>query len=507
MAGSYRSSFQEVDQAGFISSTGNETGAIVINAPKGPETPVKCTSENDVFTYCGTPSALYPEVFEAIAFVQQAPLWVSTPQGAGAVYGGADIKSGAVVAFTSGRVAPSSYTYTDNTISHSFFAYSPQTDDLKINVTTTSATQYKLKLYQTQSGKEVYLAEYAYSLSREKDGYGKGLYILDVFNKNKYITPLVNANYTDADPSMSATTKVAFAGGVRGSTPVEADYSRCWDFFKKPNKYPARIFMDVNGLGRTYINTVITTYQYFGHGISVVPFGNDYEDAITNRAALDTDNVSLYTNWRQIYDPYNDSLAWVSNVGSIGKNYALMEPFFDGLAPAGVAEGSNPGGQIGDWRTIDVEYDYDDAALQLLDEAQINPVINDDIYGIMAYGNKTMQVSNSDTSFIQTRRLYNYIIEKVTKQVLKLQEFKNIDTFHLNKAKSLTETLLSPILAQELLRDAVVVCDDTNNTDVTRTNRQFILDVYVQAQVDAEFTILNLVRVGQNEVIANIIPG
>ncbi|MCP4650362.1 MAG: hypothetical protein GY853_09835 [PVC group bacterium] len=504
MAGSYRSQFQEQDLAGFISPTGNETGAMLINSPKGAEIPVKCTSENDIFTYFGTPSASYPEVFEALSYVQEAPLWVSSPHGDGVLWGGLDVKSGTVEAFASGRVDPVNYMHSDATVSHSFFAYSPYTDDLKMNITT-SGTKYTLLLYKVESGNDVYLNTYNYSLSREKDNFGKQLYIDDVFTNNPYVIPKVNSSYSGASPLLSATTKIAFVGGARGDTPVEADYSRCWDYFKKPNKYPAKTFMDVNGLGRTYINTIIASYQYYSHGISVVPFGNDYEDAITARGALDTDNLSLYTNWRKIYDPYNDSYAWISNVGSVGKNYALMEPFYDGLAPAGISEGSNPGGQISDWRTIEMEYDYDDTALQLLDEAQINPVILDELYGVMAYGNKTMQVSLSDTSYIQTRRIYNYVIEKVVTQVLKRTEFKNIDTIHMNKAKSMTDTLLSPILAEELLAEALVVCDTTNNTSVTRTNRQFVLDVYVKAQVDAEFTILNLIRVGQNTVIATLV--
>jgi len=61
MPGSYRSSFQEQDLAGFISPQGNETGAMVIKASKGGEEPVKCTSENDIFMYFGSPSASYPK--------------------------------------------------------------------------------------------------------------------------------------------------------------------------------------------------------------------------------------------------------------------------------------------------------------------------------------------------------------------------------------------------------------------------------------------------------------
>jgi hypothetical protein len=46
-----------------------------------------------------------------------------------------------------------------------------------------------------------------------------------------------------------------------------------------------------------------------------------------------------------------------------------------------------------------------------------------------------------------------------------------------------------------------VVCDDTNNTEITREKGETIIDVYGKPPI--EFVILNLVRVGQNEVITN----
>ena len=507
--GSFRTQIQEMDISTYASASTNETGAMVINSSKGPVVPVKCSSEDEVLTYFGYPSAVYPEVFEALSFVQEAPCWIGSAVNSDARYGGIQVNSGTINALSSGIVDPDNYEFSDNTISHIFFAASPYEDDLKINLKmyNNQSDQYTLTLYQENTnGSNVYITEYNYSLSRVKNDFGKSLYIGDVFNKNKYLKYAVNSSYSDTTPTFSTVTATtALGGGTRGSTPTTANYTTVWDYFKKPNKYPAKIFMDVAGNSQTTLVTLLETYHY-SHGITIVPMGNDADSAATvvSGWGIDSDRLSTYTNWRKIYDPYNDSYAWISNVGSIGKKYAQMSDVYDGLAPAGIDENSH-GGQISDWTTNEVENDYDDTDLETLDNGKINPMIWDDDYGFMIYGNKTMQTTLSDTSYIHTRRIYNLIIEKVAKNILRLQEFKLNDTMHRLKAKTKTETLLKPILAQELLREAAVICDTSNNTDDVLELRQFILDIYVKATPDSEFCKLRLTRVSQNTVIADLI--
>lgn len=600
LKGSYRSGWEEVDNSGYIIATSDETGAMVINSPKGPKKPKKATKDSDIFKRYGYPSASYPELFEAVAYVQEAPIWVSSAIHADAKWGGVHITSGAVTAFSAGQVDPDNYVYSTNAqgytetigigtgsgvlfsmtlanvpvdayslvlkvngtkinayesagiitgsdisgsgtldrtngqisfslakapaqgyavtveysksadvstyVSHSFFAASPYEDDLAVKIENVSGQKFKLTLYQYFQGSYVYITEYNYSLLREKDGYGSNLYILDVFNDNDYLIAKVNSAYAYTTPSLVAST-VALAGGKRGQTPTTADYSTSWNYFKYPNKYAAKNIMDVNGNNVTDINTILQTYQYYSHGYSVVPMGNDYSEAITYRQGLglDTDMISLYTNWRKIYDPYNDSYAWISNIGSVGKKAAMMADVFDGMSFAGVDENGH-GGQISDWRTVEMEFDYDDAMLAALDAAQINPIVQDPIYGVMIEGDKTLKVSASDTSFNFTRRIDNFIIEKVVKQVLKLKEFKLNNNNTRLQAKSMVETLLSPIIAKELIREARVICDESNNTDTVLTNRQFIIDIVKKSTTNNQKCILRLTRTAQNTVISEVIP-
>jgi hypothetical protein len=600
LQGEWRASFVEIDKSGYVTSSVDETGAMVIKSPKGAKKPKKAYSEDDVLKRYGYPSATNPEVFEAISFVRSAPLWISSALHADARWGGVHVTSGAVTAFSAGNIDPDNYVYTTDktlgtytipgtvnsinktfsgtlssvpvdsgslvlkvggtvkvavetagvisgsdvtsgtlntttgdivvvftnapqvgqtvvanwgyntdasaSVSHSFFAASPYTDDLQVKIENVSGSKFKLTLYQTYLGSAVYLTEYNYSLIREKDGYGKNLYILDVFDDNDYLIPKLNSAYAYSTPSLTATT-VALAGGKRGTDPTTADYTTSWDYFKKPNKYSAKIFMDVNGNNITDLNTLIQTYQYYSQGISMVPMGNDAAEAITYRSGLglDTDDVSLYTNWRKIYDPYNDSFAWISNIGSVGKKFAMMADVYDGMSPAGIDENGH-GGQISDWRTIEMENDYSDAETKLLDDAQINPIVLDDVYGVVIMGDRTLQVTNSDTSFIHTRRIDKWVIEKIVKQVLRLKEFKLNNEITRLQAQSMVETLVNPLVAKQLYKAARVICDEINNNATVLTNRQFVIDLVKQSVVNNQTTRLNLTRLSQGAVIIEYFP-
>lgn len=723
MPGSYRSSFEVNNLSSYIQNTGAETGFMPISSSKGPSKPIKCRTQEDVLVNFGNPSATFPEVFEALAFVQSAPCWVGRAIGANAYWGGVDVIANNVVAFGGGRGDPSTfnfttatqlteytagsgtglvktfsgsatntpavnatlkirvgstyvnasetgdsisgsdidsgsthtfvkttgaydftftgtigtvaevtgnvaqtydlstnkyvnitidntlyenlnlsagagntaavtntevvaainavipgtkahtsgnyvklhgaiaslasgnitvedptagasalatvfssgggvlsakgtdpvgaipkygesvyleYSYTTNlssTVSHSFFSASPADDEFKVLIENVSGSKFKLTLYQTIAGNDVYVKEYNYSLLREVDGYGKNLYILDVFDKDSYLIAKVNSSYAGVIPVLPGTPTVALAGGDSGSTPSAANYVTVWDYAKKVQEFPAKIFMNVNGLNLSYVTNILETYQYYSHQIGIVPLGNTVANAIIwrNATTIDSKYTSLYTNWRKIYDVYNDSYAWISNVGSVGRKFAAMSDVYDGLSPAGTDEGGH-GGQIKDWTTIEMEYNYDDSELADLDLAQINPIIIDEVDGVKIYGDKTMAADLSDNSFIHTKRLLDIITETIVKQVLHKQEFKNNDQLHQLMAKSKVETFLEPILAKELIREASVICSDTNNTDAVKTLRQFRLDVVLKMTPNSQKCRLVLTQVAQNTVMSQVVP-
>jgi hypothetical protein len=411
----------------------------------------------------------------------------------------------------SGIAVTADYVYNKSAISgvsHCVFSLSPYSDDLAIDLEATSGDQFKMTLYQVVNSVDNYIGEYEYSLSREKDNFGKSLYYEDVFLEDPYVEVVVNDDYTLSGSYSVDVSSIDFAGGSRVA-PEGSDITTAWNQFQSYNKYKARIFMDVISGYETTLNTLITTYQPYAHGITVMALGTTASTALTTRSSmsLDSDNISIYTNWSKIEDPYNDSYAWISNAGSIGKKYAMMSDIYDSGSPAGVDEDDH-GGQLDDWKYKEVEVDYSDAQLKALDDVQINPVVWEDDFGVMAYGDKTAQVSLSDTSFVGHRRMYNYVLEKIINQVLRKQVFKNNDVIHRTRAKAqIDDFIRSTAFAAGAIREWETVCDTTNNTDAILNQRKFIVDLYVKVTPNSQTVHLKLTRLGQGQVIADLVSG
>jgi hypothetical protein len=391
------------------------------------------------------------------------------------------------------------------TISHSFFTTSPYADDLAASVTYLSGYKFRLAIYKVTANGNVPLNTYDYSLIAEKDAFGKSLLYSDVFNDNPYVLFKLNSAFTGTSYILPGTSIVAFSGGSRGEAPLSANYTTAWNYFQYGNKYKAQIFMDVYGTHATTLNTLCSTYQPWAQAISCIPMGYTASEAIVYRSSLgiDSDDIALYHNWAKIEDIYNSSAAWISNVGSVGRKYALMADAYDAASPAGVDE-NNHGGLLSDWRVLEVELDYTQAELDSYYNAQINPIVFDDAYGLMAYGDNTLQVTTSDTSFIGTRRVYKYIVDVVSNRILRKQEFKLNDPIHRLMAKTQVEEFLAPIIGNGWIREALVVCDATNNTDAVLNSRTFILDLLVKIQPNSQFIKLRLTRLGQSTSVTDI---
>lgn len=394
------------------------------------------------------------------------------------------------------------------TTSFAVFTASPYTTaDLAINIVATGGKKFTLTLYKVVAGVYTQLDVYYFSLIREKDAFGKGLYYEDVFDSNPYIIVKVNAAFPYSAYSIpSTTTKVTLDYGLRVA-PLLSNITTAWANFNKTNKYFVNVIMDVLGDSASTVNNLVLTYQPQAQAITTLALGNSVAQSLAARTLLgiDSDDLCIYQGWMKIVDPYNNSYAWISNIGSVGKKFAMMADIYDSGSPAGIDE-NNHGGQISDWTYVEADEDYSDLELQQLDEAQINPIILDQSYGAMIFGDKTAQVTLSDTSYVGTRRTYKYLIQQITNNILKKQVFKNNDPTHRAKAKTMADDFInSTLYAVGALRSFYVACDDKNNNDRVLEQRRFVLDIYVQATPNSQKVQLKLTRVSQTTVIAELI--
>jgi len=392
-------------------------------------------------------------------------------------------------------------------VSHTFFALSPSAFvDQAVAIGKLSTGDYRLRLYQKRTNGQYALEdEFVYSLTKgAKDNFGRSKYIFDIF-KNQTLIPYVNEAYTGTAEPTNSSTIIDLTGGVRGGEPSSQDVINAWKNFENVNKYPVKNFMDTLGGSISTMLDVRDNFQRQAFCVSTVPFGNTRTEAIEYRDGLSVDNdqCSLYAPWTKVKDTYNDSEAWVSRIGAVGVKLAEQNDFFDSKSPAGVDVAGDGGGQIESVFTpIETEYDLkNESDFREFDEAQINPIIIDPDYGLSIWGDKTLIASNTDTSFIGTRRVYNLIIDRIKKQVLRQQIFKNNDDFHRLKAKTLCDEIIQPILDGEYINDFRVICDLTNNTDAVRNSRRFVVTVLIKATANSQFVELKFVRLPQGIVL------
>lgn len=386
--------------------------------------------------------------------------------------------------------------------------FDDETLSLSVSVRYISGKRYSLTLYQNLlTGSPILMNDVMFSFDREKNSDGRSLYYKDIFDDNNpYIRIVLNENFS-GNSNVDGTQIVKFTGGTRGSAPDATKIFESWQFFKKKNLYPVKLFLDVNCDSQSTLLDIVTTYQDKAFWISCTPIGCDRDAAITFRNSLniDTDSGALYTNWIKVLNPYDQSQIWISPVAKIGMNASDMVSRYDGLPFAGVNE-NGLGGQLSGFQILEVENDYDENLdLKLLDESQINPIIKDQSIGVVIWGNRTLYKINTDTSFIHTRRLYNYLMDKIEKEVLKQQIFKLNDEFHRLRASLLTNDIVNPVLNDGLLNDVYVQCDEGNNGKDVLNRREFVLDVFVMATTSSEFVTLKVTRLAQGQVISQLI--
>lgn len=405
------------------------------------------------------------------------------------------------------------YTTTSNqaaNVSHSFFCFSPYSDtDLGAIVTATSSRDFILDLYTIQTTGYALQDSYSYSLDQKKDGFGNSLYITDVFKYNPHVIPYVNSAFTGTVSFTTPVTQVDLTGGDRGSDPTSANYLTAWNYAQKALKYRSKTFLDVIGNSPVTIVSIRNTYQPWAFCASMIPMGNDATAAVAYRQglAIDDDQIAFYTNWTEIKDPYNNSYAWTSRLGAVGKIYADKVDGYDAPSPAGV-DLNLEGGQISSGFTpIQTEFEYSAAAdIDTAYSAQVNMIVLDPDYGLMLIGDKTAKATNSDTSFIGTRRMYNLIIDTIKTQVLRQQVFKFNNATNRRRAYTLTNEFLIPIVNGEYLNSATVVCDESNNTAAILNQRKFVLGIYVQATPNSQEVILQFTRLANGVSVVDFLP-
>jgi hypothetical protein len=514
----WRITTKSIDRSSTVRGEAGSVGAMAIRSLKGPVKPVKIFKgeEKRIIDLFGKPSVTYPDVWEAIEYNKQDDMWISAPYDTSARLGGVLVTDTGSVALSTGVTPSALSSYSFNSADEYFVltSRSPYADDLGVIITYSSTTTFfTIVLYRTSDGGTTWETIDTYIVSttvNQKDGFGKNIYIEDIFDEDHdYLLAKVNSSGDISNGFVDDTSRVSFASGTRGSTITITELTAGWAYFQEINNYPADIFMDptTNSGIPAIFNTLRTTYQKYSYYIMPLPASETPSTSITTKSGYSINNSGLafYWNRGKVRDTYNNSSFWTSLIGRVGKKLAQMEDLYNGGAPYWEDE-NNHGGQLGSG-ILELEYDPTESQLESLDVAGINPIIFDPIRGVMIVSQKTGQTATtlSDTTYIAHTRLFDYIKTNIITNVLNYQVGKLNDELHRRMAVSKGTTLLDPILADNLLAEYEIQCDLNNNTTTTMADRKFIYTVGVKVTPYSETITFEFVNVGQTVTLSEVI--
>jgi phage tail sheath protein FI len=126
----------------------------------------------------------------------------------------------------------------------------------------------------------------------------------------------------------------------------------------------------------------------------------------------------------------------------------------------------------------------------VLYKKNVNPVITSQGFGVILFGDKTLQKKPSAFDRINVRRLFN-VLEKSIATAAKFQLFEFNDSFTRSQFKQMVEPFLRDIQGRRGITSYGVVCDESNNTPTIIDSNRFVADIFVAPNRSINFITLN----------------
>jgi hypothetical protein len=178
---------------------------------------------------------------------------------------------------------------------------------------------------------------------------------------------------------------------------------------------------------------------------------------------LNTSYGACYYPWVQIRDSINTSLVWVPPsvviLGTMASSERRSEVWF---APAGFNRGGLSRGAAG-LPVVNVTEKLTSKDRDKLYEVNINPIASFPSEGIVVFGQKTLQVTQSALDRINVRRLMIYIKKQVSRFATRVLFDQNVQTTW-QRFKADVEPFLSGVKSRFGLTEYRLILDETTTT-------------------------------------------
>jgi len=199
-----------------------------------------------------------------------------------------------------------------------------------------------------------------------------------------------------------------------------------------------------------------------------------------------TSYASIYGNWIEVYDKYNQKYRWLPASGYIAGIYAKTDDVADPWwAPAGLNRAVLTGVRRLAWNPKLGNRD-------ILYSNGINPIVSFAGQGKVVWGQKTMLAKSSAFNRVNVRRLF-IVLEKAISTAAKYFLFEPNDMITRNLLVNMINPFLRDVQSRRGIYDFRVICDETNNTPERIDRNELWCDILIKPTRTAEFIVLNFV--------------
>ena len=204
--------------------------------------------------------------------------------------------------------------------------------------------------------------------------------------------------------------------------------------------------------------------------------------------AINSSYAALYYPWVKIGDPYNRgsedifippsgfALATFARTDHLGRPWD---------APAGLRFGRLPG-------VLGTERFLSEGDRTILAKNRINPISDFITHGVMIWGHYTAQTTSSKLDRLGTRR-FLLLLEKVLVTHMFRYIFRAIDEGLYAEISNSIDPVLASYVSNGALEKAILVCDDSNNTDATKNQNTLVAEIRLIPPSYADVILLNFV--------------